>query len=66
MQQKHEEEKSNEQKLSLGPNRVCNEHNFVRRKQSEAYCTKCPVGYYIPPGGELKEGHIYIDGQRLI
>lgn len=34
-------------------------HSFVRTKGNEAECIKCKIGYYLSPGFEVKQEHIY-------
>ena len=31
-----------------------------------AECTNCPVGYLVPLGGEIKNGHVYIHGTLVV
>ena len=38
---------------------TCTKHTFIRQKQNEAQCTKCPVGYILSPGMNVVDGHIY-------
>ena len=42
------------------------EHEFVQTKSMEAKCVKCPVGYILPLGGEVKQRHIHIFGELVI
>ena len=42
-------------------------HEFVYvRTGREAKCRKCPVGYILPIGAEIKKGHIFIKGQLVV
>lgn len=54
-------------RYKVGPNLACGrgEHKFIQ-KGAAAECTKCPVGYNLGAGGEVKDGHIYIRGELLI
>lgn len=40
-------------------------HTF-RQIGFDAECTKCPVGYPLGIGGEVKDGHIYVKGVFLV
>ena len=50
-------------KLSMPDSPKC-EHFFVRTKGNHVEC-KCGAGYFLSPGFELKEGHIY-KGKDLV
>lgn len=52
--------------ITLGPDMIGGEHTFVYKSATEAACTKCPLGYPITPGTEVKNGHIYAHGELLI
>ena len=57
------------EKYTLGPDLGCNKngHYFIYRSAKDAKCRKCPIGYFLSVGAEIKEdGHIYIDGQFVI
>ena len=56
------------EKMTLGADRVCGKgtHSFIRIKQNEAKCQKCPLGFILPPGGDVKDSSIYIENERLI
>lgn len=42
-------------------------HNFEMTKQANnVKCNECGVGYYLSPGMELKDGHIYFKGNIVI
>lgn len=47
----------------LKPSITCGKgkHYFVQTTGLEVKCTKCPIGFRIQPGAEIKEGRIYID-----
>jgi hypothetical protein len=69
MTQEVKDEKKAEPKgemITLGPDLIGREHNFVYKSATEVKCTKCPLGYPITPGTEARDGHIYIHGQLLI
>lgn len=61
-----DKEETKEDLLKLGPNLICNDHYFKFKSGVEVYCTKCPIGYPIGPGTEIKNGHITIHGQLVI
>jgi len=42
------------------------EHYFVHKDGREVECSKCHAGYYISPGTDIREGHIYIQGVLAI
>lgn len=69
-QEKPEELASDEttERYAVNPPVTCSkdEHSFVQTAGSEATCTKCPTGYNLGAGCEVKNGHIYIVGQLLI
>ena len=44
---------------------VC-EHFFFRTAGTEVKCRKCPIGFYVSPDVELKEGHLYKHGSKMI
>jgi hypothetical protein len=41
-------------------------HEFAYASALEAKCKKCPVGYILPEGSEIKDGHIYIKDELVI
>ena len=41
------------------------EHYFEYISGTEVMCTKCPLGYGVTAGMEVKDGHIYI-GEKLL
>ena len=41
-------------------------HFFIRKSGTEVVCTKCPIGYPVGPSIQLKDGHLYKEGQFLI
>lgn len=64
-----QKEKENESEiLRLGENLSCAmaDHYFVRNELNEAECRKCPIGYPLGIGSEVKNGHIYIHGEFVI
>ena len=57
--------------LTIKPSITCSKsEHYFRLVQTEmglsAECTKCPVGYPLVPGAEIKDGHIYIHGSFVI
>lgn len=54
--------------LKLGPNLACvkGDHEFKYVTALEVECMKCPIGYPLGPGSELKNGHIYRHGEKII
>jgi len=54
--------------VRLKPSLNCknNEHFFYRIGSQEAWCNKCPVGYPLSFGTEIREGHIYINDEFVI
>lgn len=51
--------------LTLKQMSCAGRHTF-RQIGFNAECTKCPVGYPLGIGGEVREGHIYIKGELVI
>jgi hypothetical protein len=53
---------------TVQPSLTCGkgEHYFVQVSGTEVRCRKCPVGYNIGPGYEVKNGHVILHGQLLI
>ena len=41
-------------------------HEFFRSQSMEAMCRKCPIGFVLSVGNEVKDGHIYLHGTLLI
>lgn len=41
-------------------------HEWEMVATQDVKCRKCPVGFYLPPGGELREGQVYINGALII
>ena len=54
--------------LKLGENLACEKNNHVFKYVTalEVECMKCPVGYPLGPGSQLKDGHIYLHGEFVI
>lgn len=52
----------------LQPSITCGkqEHFFKLVSASAAECTKCPVGYPLPLGSEICDGHIYINNKFVL
>ena len=66
---KKEDNESNEEVLiKIKPPVTCDKggHEFYRINGLEVKCKKCPVGYSLPVGAELKDEHIYIGSQFVI
>jgi hypothetical protein len=69
---KKEIETKNEELISLGPPVTCpkGEHSFksdgMEMGLLRVKCINCPLGYFIPIGGSLKDGHIYLKGAFVI
>jgi len=63
---KKEEDKG--KTLKIGPNLTCKrgEHYFVYSSALEIECQKCPVGYVIGPGMNIREGNIVVHGDELV
>jgi len=40
-------------------------HFFIYRRANEVECQHCHIGYFLSPGWEVKEGHIY-KGSKLV
>jgi len=43
----------------------CETHQW-RQYENEAECLNCHIGYYLGPGGYVKDKHIYIKDTRVI
>jgi hypothetical protein len=42
------------------------EHEFDYISGTEVMCKKCPLGYVLTPGSQVKDGHIYIENKLLV
>lgn len=42
------------------------EHMFEMTDGTTVECRKCHSGFYLTPGSEVKEGHIYMHGELVI
>ena len=57
----------NDQLIKIGPTLMCNrDHYFMYKSGTEIQCTKCPIGYPISQGTEIKHGHVYIHGEKVL
>lgn len=46
---------------------TCKEnHYFDRMSSTEVKCRNCPLGYYLTPGMEIKDGHVWIGKQLMV
>lgn len=55
------------EQIKIQPSRMCQGgHHFRYSKGLEVKCEKCPVGYILPIGGALKDGHVYINEELVI
>ncbi len=52
--------------VTLKPNIICSEHYFEYVNGTEVMCTKCPLGYGVTPDTEVKDGHIFLEGNLVI
>ncbi len=52
--------------VTLKPNIIGQEHYFEYVNGTEVMCTKCPLGYGVTPDTEVKDGHIYLEGNLVI
>lgn len=58
--------------LTPGKDLICGKdnHKFVIMRNGDqqlvAECTKCTLGYPIGPGTEIKDGSIFIHGQKIL
>lgn len=41
-------------------------HHFVRISGREVECKQCNAGFFLGPDTELKDGHLYHQGQFMI
>lgn len=50
------------------PSRMCakGQHVFRHTKGLEVKCIKCPTGYILAPGWEVRDGHIVINNEVVI
>jgi hypothetical protein len=64
--QKDIKEEPTDQLLKIGPNIIGREHNFMYISGTEVMCRKCPLGYVVGPGTELRGGHIYLEDELVI
>ena len=55
------------EKITLKDPRTCakGEHRFIYKGAHEAQCEKCLTGYFLSPGMEIKDGHMYA-GELLL
>lgn len=66
-QESQKKDEPSDQLFHIGANLICqNRHYFVYKSGIEVMCTKCPLGYPILPGTEIKNGHLYIHGEFVI
>lgn len=56
----------NEFKIGAEVNCGIKQHIFVQSSPLEATCQKCNVGYNLPIGSEIRDGHIHIEGKLII
>lgn len=40
-------------------------HFLIRVAGNQAQCTKCHWGFYLDPGDEIRDGHLY-NGKKLV
>lgn len=53
--------------IHIKPSLNCKDgHYFIYHSSMEVKCMKCPVGYPIGIGTELKDGHLYIHGELIL
>lgn len=52
----------------LGPEKICpkGQHFFRYVRSDSAECKYCPMGFYMTPGSDIIDGHVYINGELLI
>jgi len=41
-------------------------HLFIMTSGTEAECKKCHIGFFLPTGAEVKEDHIYMNGELMV
>lgn len=66
---KEEIKKADEGELiQVKPSATCTKgnHVFVQVSGTEAECPRCHVGYGLGVGAEVKDGHIYIQGELVL
>lgn len=69
---KEEIETKNEEVIKLGPSLTCSKggHFFavigMDMGMQQVRCDRCPIGYYLPHGGVVKDGHIYIKDVLMV
>jgi hypothetical protein len=69
---KEEVKPKEEELITLGPPVTCikGEHSFqvigIEMGMRKAQCTKCPIGYYLGPSDNLKDGHVYFNEKLVI
>lgn len=62
---KTEEIKDEGKDIKIGPNVLCKDHEFHYRTGTEVKCKKCPLGYLVGYGTEIKDGKLYMDGSLI-
>lgn len=60
------EEVPTDELWTLKPNVIGGEHYFEYVNGVEVQCTKCPLGYGVTSDTEVKDGHIYLEGNLVI
>lgn len=65
-EEKEQKDEPTDQLIKLGPNLICNDHYFVYKSGTEVTCKKCPMGYPIGPGTNVRDGHLYVHGEFVI
>lgn len=65
--EKESGKESTEEILKIHAPITCAEkHFFIYKTANTVECTKCPVGYQLPPlGAEVKNGRVLIHGQII-
>ncbi len=56
----------NEFKIGEKLNCDIKKHFFIQDGAQNATCQNCNVGYNLPVGSDVRNGHIYINGQLVI
>lgn len=41
-------------------------HYMVRKSGTEVECNKCLIGFFIGPRDRVKNGHLYLNGKKVI
>jgi hypothetical protein len=56
------------EKCKVGPNRVCDRalHEFEMVNGREVKCVRCPLGYVLSVGADIRKKHIYFHGEFVI